>query len=286
MLYDREKIIELLTSDQKKDTHIHTCFSDGELTPEQVIDRWMNEGYRVISITDHDGIDGTLVGVDYAKDKDIEFIPGIEFDSEDPLSSEIHMLGYGFDHLQPDFKENIEAMLERRDERNKTMQEALNKRGYGITDEDVRSVNGGRYVGKPTFARIMVNKGIIGSVQEAFSGIFREPDMRAIKKETFPAGFVIWLIHEAGGVAVMAHPMEQRKSHEPWKEFEPRLYTILDKMVRFGVDGIECYHPSADEQQSELLVKYAKEHNLIITRGSDFHSDVQKRDFSRYHGMD
>jgi predicted metal-dependent phosphoesterase TrpH len=80
--------------------------------------------------------------------------------------------------------------------------------------------------------------------------------------------------------------MEQRKMNEPWKEFEPRLYTILDKMVRFGVDGIECYHPSADEQQSELLVQYAKEHDLIITRGSDFHSDVQKRDFSRYHGMD
>lgn len=286
-MYDRERIIELLTSDQKKDTHIHTCYSDGELTPQQVIDRWQAEGHKVMSITDHDGIDGTLIGVEYAKSKDIEFIPGIEFDSEDPpYSKEIHMLGYGFDHTQPDFNENITDMIGKRDARNEEMLEALNKRGYGITREEIKAINGGRYVGKPTFARILVNKGIIGSIQEAFNGIFREPDMLAIKKETFPTGFVIWLIHEAGGVAVMAHPMEQRRRGEPWAEFEPRLRVILDRMVRFGVDGIECYHPSADPQQSEYLIEYAESHGLIITRGSDFHSDHQKRDFARYHGME
>lgn len=285
-MYDRERLIELLTTSEKKDLHIHTCHSDGELTPEQVIDRWMDEGYKVISITDHDGIEGTLIGAEYAKTRDIEFIPGIEFDSEDPLSDEIHMLGYGFDHTQPDFNENITDMLGKRDERNRIMLEALNKRGYGITDEDVRSINGGRYVGKPTFAKILYNKGFISRMQDAFSGIFKEPDIRSIKKETFPAGFVIWLIHEAGGIAVMAHPMEQRHRGEPWSEFKPRLIEILDKMRRFGVDGIEVYHPSADEQQSEMLRQYAEEHGLIMTRGSDFHSDKHSRDFSQYHGME
>ena len=84
-------------------------------------------------------------------------------------------------------------------------------------------------------------------------------------------------------MAVLAHPMEQRHLEETFEEFKPRMYEILDLMVQYGIDGIECHHPSADPVQQEMLVAFANEHGLMITEGSDFHSDASRRDFSRYH---
>ena len=93
---------------------------------------------------------------------------------------------------------------------------------------------------------------------------------------------VIDVIHTANGLAVMAHPMEQRRLDESFEEFKPRMYAIMDRMIEYGIDGIECFHPSASPEQSELLVAYAKEHGLMITRGSDFHT-MDPREYDIYH---
>ena len=173
-------------------------------------------------------------------------------------------------------------MLEERRDRNERFRECLNKRGYGIKPEEVWAVNNGRYVGKPTFATVLMQKGIVKDVKEAFDTIFREPDLKAIKKVTLPTQKVVEVIHNAGGLAVMAHPMEQRRRSESFKEFKPRMYRIMDRMIEYGIDGIECFHPSASPEQSELLVAYAKEHGLMITRGSDFHSR-ENRNYDIFH---
>lgn len=98
-----------------------------------------------------------------------------------------------------------------------------------------------------------------------------------------PSKEAIETIHAGGGLAVMAHPMEQRKRGESFEEFKPRIYRLMDRMIEYGVDGIECHHPSASPEQQEMLVAYAKEHGMMITGGSDLHSPTQKRDYARYH---
>ena len=281
--WTNEELRELLQSDVKKDLHIHTCFSDGVLTPEAVIDRWASEGYRLIAITDHDGIDGSLVGMDYARDKDIILVPGIEFDSVDPLGRDLHILGYGFDPECPEMTDALDNILLERAARNDAMLAELNRMGYSMTLDDIMKVNDGRFIGKPTFATVMVKKGYLSSSQEAFNTVFREPSMRRIRKKTLSSEEVVDLIHKAGGLAVMAHPMEQRHLDETYNQFRERLVIILERMLEYGIDGIECYHPSADDVQAEALRKYAVKHGLMITRGSDFHSDYLNRDFSRYH---
>ena len=235
------------------------------------------------AVTDHDGIDGSLAALEYAADKDITVIPGIEFDSVDPLGRDLHILGYGFDPECPELIDALDNILLERAARNEAMLNELNKLGYSMTLDDIIKVNEGRFIGKPTFATVMVRKGYLSSNQEAFNTVFREPSMRRIRKKTLSSREVVELIHKSGGLAVLAHPMEQRHLDETYNQFRERLVIILERMREYGVDGIECYHPSADDVQAETLREYAVKHGLIVTRGSDFHSDYLNRDFSRYH---
>ena len=272
----------LIESGLKKDLHMHTRFSDGELTPQELIDMRAAEGYELLAITDHDGIGGSVAGAPYAESLGLQFIYGIEFDSEDVLGKDLHILGYGFDPHNEEFMDTLIYVTDERRNRNEKFRDCLNKRGYGITPEEIWNVNNGRYVGKPTFATVMVQKGIVKDVREAFDTVFKEADLKAIKKVTLSSREVIKVIQNAGGLAVMAHPMEQRSANESFEDFKPRMYEIMDRMREYGIDGIECFHPSASPEQSELLVAYAKEHELMITRGSDFHSK-ENRNYDIFH---
>ncbi len=280
--FNKSDMRALIESGLKKDLHMHTRFSDGELTPQELIDMRVAEGYELLAITDHDGIGGSVAGAPYAESLGLQFIYGIEFDSEDVLGKDLHILGYGFDPHNEEFMDTLIYVTDERRNRNEKFRDCLNKRGYGITPEEIWNVNNGRYVGKPTFATVMVQKGIVKDVREAFDTVFKEADLKAIKKVTLSSREVIKVIQNAGGLAVMAHPMEQRRANESFEDFKPRMYEIMDRMREYGIDGIECFHPSASPEQSELLVAYAKEHELMITRGSDFHSK-ENRNYDIFH---
>lgn len=277
----RSEIIAKINSEELKDLHIHTCFSDGNLSPEKIVDRWMREGYRTIAITDHDGIDGSQIAVRYAANLDICVIPGIEFDSEDALGRDLHILGYGVDYDSEEIKDKLKIVKKWRDERNSEIREHIRERGYDISDEELYLINQGRYIGKPTFAQVLANRGDFESVEAAFDALM--PRDMGIQKKALQSREVVEIIHRAGGIAVLAHPIEQKKHSETFEEYKPRLNIILDTFVEYEIDGIECYHPSASEVQSEYLRNYADKHGLLITRGSDFHGDLMNRDYSKYH---
>ena len=281
--FTKDDLRSLIESDLKKDLHMHTLYSDGALTPREVLKMRVDEGYQLLAITDHDGVEGSVYGEKYADEFGIEYISGIEFDSEDELGKDLHMLGYGFDPDHPVFNLAIGKILKQRNDRNNRFLEALNAMGYNITYDELKAVNGGRFMGKPTFATVLIKKGVVRSHTEAFNTIFQEPEIKCIKKKTLHTKDVVDIIHEAGGLAVLAHPMEQRHRDETFEQFKPRMYQILDRMVSYGIDGLECHHPSADYLQQQMLVAYANEHGLMITEGSDFHSHDSRRDFSRYH---
>ena len=281
--FTKDDLRSLIESGLKRDLHMHTLYSDGALTPREVLKMRVDEGYQLLAITDHDGVEGSVYGEKYADEFGIEYISGIEFDSEDELGKDLHMLGYGFDPDHPAFNLAIGKILKQRNDRNNRFLEALNAMGYHITYDELKAVNGGRFMGKPTFATVLIKKGVVRSHTEAFNTIFQEPEIKCIKKKTLHTKDVVDIIHEAGGLAVLAHPMEQRHRDETFEQFKPRMYQILDRMVSYGIDGLECHHPSADYLQQQMLVAYANEHGLMITEGSDCHSHDSRRDFSRYH---
>lgn len=262
------------------DLHIHSRFSDGELEPEEIIDRWASLGYRMIAITDHDGIGGSKKGLEYVRRSghSICFVTGIEFDSSDELSEEIHILGYNIDLENEALNRTLSKVIEWRNERNRKIFDTIRRLGYSITEEELRAVNGGRFTGKPTFARVLVNRGYFSSIAEVFEKLLEtSSEIRSIVKHTLSSEAVVRLIHEAGGAAVMAHPMEQMRRGEDKTAFMSRLKVLMDRLVGYGIDGIECYHPSADSEDASWLADYAEQKGLLVTRGSDFHSDRNKR---------
>lgn len=284
MRNSKKEVLELIGSEEQKDLHIHSYYSDGDMEPTKIVDKWMEEGNKIIAITDHDVVEGSIIACQYAKGLDINILPGIEFDSENELGSKLHILGYGIDLESRKLQETLDIIQSWRSARNDALHKEIVDRGYKISNEDIFDVNGGRFVGKPTFARALVNKGYFDTLDEAFANVIQKiDDDKVIKKRTLNPKEVIDTIHDAGGIAVLAHPVEQKKKDESWTDFKPRLVKILDTFLEYGIDGIECYHPSASDEQSDFLVSYAKEHNLVISKGSDFHSASSNRDYSRYH---
>lgn len=260
----------------EEDYHIHSTYSDGDLSPEQLVERYAAAGYRRIAITDHDEIEGARLAMRYAAGKAIDVIAGIELSTRDEEGNEIHVLGYGYDLDAPPLHEALSRVKRWRAERNLRLREALAEMGYAVTEEELHAVNEGHYIGKPTFARVLVAKGHAASVDDAFARIFRMPPACLPVKQCLSTAEAIRVLHAAGGVAVFAHPMELRKKGEG-DAFWIRFAEILDRMRGWGVDGLECEHPSAGPIEAERLRRMAEEQGMIVTRGSDFHSDRIRR---------
>lgn len=261
------------------DYHIHSVYSDGELAPEEIVDRYIDNQYKQIAITDHDGIEGSCVAISYSADKDITVFPGVELSSRDRSGNVIHVLGYCFDMEDARLREAMRKLKLWRAERNDLLLAALNGMGYEISIDELLDVNDGRFIGKPTFAKVLASKGYISDISEAFEQIYTRDEIRCIQKKTLSTERAIRLVHNAGGMAVLAHPMEIKKSDEEDKVFVKRLSRILKSMIDMGIDGIECYHPSATSGQATTLRDFAKKRGLIVTGGSDFHSDSARRDY-------
>lgn len=259
-----------------QDYHIHSYYSDGKLSPEAIVDRWEAEGYTEIAITDHDEYEGSKQAIQYAKGRSIRVIPGIECSTKHVTGDEIHILGYGFRFGEPAMDEALNRMHRLRAARNDRLQKALASMGYPVTTDELFAVNEGRYIGKPTFAEAIVRKGWAEDVNTVFRDIYAAPEIAAVQKEFLPTDEVVRFIHEAGGLVVMAHPMEIRRRGEG-EAFQERLKSLLGEMVGLGIDGIECEHPSAKEEEQEWLRHYARGAGLIVTQGSDFHSDRKER---------
>lgn len=263
--------------DRYYDFHIHSNFSDGVLSPKEIVDRYEKRGFEIISITDHDNIRGSLNAFNYARNKKIKVIPGIEFSTKSLEGYEVHILGYYIDYSNEALNLAIKIMDTYRNQRNLRLISELNKMGYDITLDEVNELNEGRYIGKPVIARLLVIKGYIDSVDDAFKTIFNKIKTGNVKKKVFDTVKAIEIIHNAGGIAVVAHPMELMKKDEDRSKFIERLKAFLDSVREMGIDGIECFHPSAKRTDEEMLKEYAKAHKLIITGGSDFHSDSDRR---------
>lgn len=263
----------------KVDYHIHTSFSDGALTPREVVDRYIENGYKQIAITDHDGVGGSIEAIEYAKYKPISIISGIEMSTKDEEENTIHILGYGIDLSAPSLNDALNRILAWRNERNEKLLKALNEFGYTMTGEELDEINKRTFIGKPNIAALMIHNGYASDIDDAFVKLLEVMRRGNINKKPFPTRSAIDLIHSVNGLAVFAHPMEVKKTGESPEAFSSRITAIFDRMRACGIDGIECYHPSASEEQAEAFRAYAERYKLVITTGSDYHSDDVRRDY-------
>lgn len=256
------------------DLHLHTYYSDGTMSPEELVALARKNKVETIAITDHDGMGGLAEGMEAGKRLGVHVIPGIELSTEDEEGVYMHILGYCFNWNNEALKNEVEGIRRKRAERNEKLLAALREIGCKLTKEDLQLREGQDYVGKPTFALALMRKGYVSTPKEAFKEgrYMRSEVVRSVHREKISAKKAIELIREAGGIPVLAHPM---KISHLTKGEEDDFFEMLDKQLcklkSWGLAGMECYYSSHLPQDRSRLVSMAQKHQMIITAGSDFH---------------
>jgi len=255
----------------KADLHTHTIASDGAFSAEELLEKAAKKKLKIISITDHDTIKGYLNGKEKAKELNIELIPGVEV-SAVWKEREIHVLIYCFDENDEGFRKMLFNQKKARISRMKRIVNLLQKQGLDITMDEVRAEAGPGNVGRPHAAAVLIHKGYVASVAEAFIRYLSTEKLGNVKTEYVTVKELVVIAKEAGGVLSLAHPGP--------------LYTKdeIDELTSLGLDGIECIHPSHNFNLQRTFSKIAARDNLLVTGGSDFHGKG-KKDYDPYFGI-
>ena len=245
------------------DLHIHTHFSDSTLSPQEVIEQAHRAELSCISITDHDTIDGVIPTQFSAQAVEIEVIAGIEL-SSGLDGKDIHVLGYLIDCQNEIFKVELEHIQNARIERMREMIQKLKTLGIdNISLEEVCGLTQSKSVGRPHLASVMHKKGWVSSFREAFDKYIGEGCPAYVEKYKMTPFQAIELIRQAGGVAVLAHPMVTNRDE------------LIPRLVEAGLQGIEVYYPNYSNNTINYYEGLARKYRLIMTGGSDAHGTVK-----------
>ncbi len=249
------------------DLHIHTTFSDGALSPTEVVAYASKVGLSAISITDHDTVDGMQEAVDAGKVYGVEVIPGIELSAQENAGSqEMHILGYYIDWKSQDFNAALDVLKNARKQRAKTIFQNLKKSGIELDGDGLVENTGGKNIGRLHFAKALVEKKYVGSISEAFQKFLGSGRSAYVPKYFMSPKNAIEIIKKAGGIPVLAHPYYGRYGKKD----------IFKELINCGLMGIEAWHKSHPPNIVKKFLNMAEELNLIVTGGSDCHGGYGK----------
>ena len=246
------------------DLHLHTQFSDGTFTPEELVLHAQKGGLSCIALTDHDTVEGCARTAAACAAVKMEFITGAELTAEHQ-DTEVHIIGYFLDTHNPALLARIATFQAVRQNRIHEMVAALNKMGVPLKVEAVFALANCRSPGRPHVARALVKEKLVGSLDEAFERFLKKNRPAWVPKTKMSALESVDLIHQAGGLAVMAHPGLNHNDD------------IIPDLVAVGLDGIECFHTKHSTSMSEHYLEIAEKHDLLVTGGSDCHGFSKNR---------
>jgi len=247
------------------DLHLHTTASDGALRPAELVRAAARIGIRVMAVTDHDSVDGIREAQDAASGLPIEVIPGIEV-SANLDGDEIHVLGYLIHADDRRLRESLCRLQEARVTQARAMVERLGELGCPLDWERVISIADSGSMGRPHIARALVERGYVGSVDEAFSRFLRRGGPGYVEGLKLLPQEAVSLIKEAHGVPSLAHPIIVGAN-----DYRLDLSRLLPIMVEAGLEGIEAYYKGYTPEITASLLAEAGRHRLVPTGGSDFH---------------
>lgn len=251
------------------DLHVHTTASDGTYSPEEVVKLAKEQGLRAIAITDHDTVKGlkeaTLAGIKY----EVEVIPGCELSVEYP-KGQMHIIGLWISKEPKYVAAELQFLRDKRHSRNKDIVGKLQGLGIDISYEDVLDiVEPGSTVGRPHIARVLVKKGVVKDVNEAFTKYIGPNGLAYVPKTKFTPEKAISTLKKEGGTVILAHPFSLNLTFE-------ELKAELIKFKGLGLDGMEVFYSEHTEEQTNLYLSLCKKLDLLVSGGSDFHGTVKK----------
>ncbi|MCL2639491.1 MAG: PHP domain-containing protein [Phycisphaerales bacterium] len=266
-----------MSTERFVDLHTHSTASDGTYSPTELVRAAKACELVAIALTDHDTGNGLKEAAAEAAKVGMRFVPGIEISAEFPLPGTLHILGYFIDPDSPSLHRMSEILLEARNDRNPRIIKRLNELGCKITMEQVRAVVAGGVVGRPHIAEALVRAGCVASIKQAFDVYLGTTGSAYFPKERLTPRQAIACIHDAGGLAVVAHPVHLRCQNAA------HLATAINHLTEAGIDGIEVWHSDHDARAVALMLELAKKYHLLPTGGSDYHGR-HKADVTLGHG--
>ena len=250
------------------DLHTHTLFSDGSLTPSELVEEATALGLTAVAVTDHDTVDGLPEALAAGERLGIRVVPGVEINLEHDRVT-MDMLGY---FLNGSPSEALKATLAElrlyRDERNARILERLTELGYPLDPDDLAAAAENGAVGRPHIGEALVRHGYAGSITEAFERFLRRGAPAWVDRRRLSLGAAMRLLRASGGLPVLAHPGIIRTD-------AAGLEHIVRDAARLGMAGLECYYPLHDEATVARCLGLAEKYALVPTGGSDFHGSVK-----------
>lgn len=263
-------------SDKIIDLHTHTNYSDGELSPDELVRLAINKNIGTLAITDHDTIEG-IKNIDrnnsWIVDSGIKIINGIELSAKVD-KGRMHILGYDFDINNSELNNKMKELKNNSINSVLSIIEQLKKDHniYFTYDELKELVNYNHNLGRPDIARLLIRKGFVKSVQEAFDKYLIDANNRiGNRKKGIYYHECIGLISKSGGMPVLAHPKSLELN-------DKELLYLLKDMINCGLIGIEVYHPTHSLEETNKYLKLANKLDLLISGGSDYHGINTKPD--------
>ena len=251
------------------DLHLHSVFSDGVLTPTELVAEAAAIGLRAIALADHDNVDGIPEALAAGQEHGVEVITSVELSVIWEDLSDIHLLGYAFDHEDAALQRALGEFRDFRAGRSERILSNINQRLVAegrkpLEFNDVRERAGGT-IGRPHIGQALLAAGYVSDMEGAFVRYLvpcNEP------KRFFPLKEAIDLIHKAGGCTVLAHPILINVS-------DARLAELLDDFIAAGLDGLEAHSSGAGNDGIDRYITLARRKNVIVTGGSDFHQPIK-----------
>lgn len=244
------------------DMHFHSTCSDGSETPESLVRLGRRRGACVLSLTDHDTTEGVPAFLAACRRQGIRAISGVEISAEYPGT--LHILGYNYDLTDERFQSALKIIRQHRDERNRAILEKLNGLGIPVTMDEVQREAGPGVIGRPHFALAMIRRGVVHDMASAFSEYLGRSGKAYVRKVSLSPEQTIQAIREAGGVAVLAHPVQTCADMN-------KLAEVVRRLKSYGLWGMECYSGHHNPGQVEAYKAMAAAFGLEVTAGSDYH---------------
>lgn len=245
------------------DLHLHSRISDGSDSPEKVVQLAKSAGCSHIALTDHDRLDGVELARAKAKELEIGFIPGVEISCIFP-SGTFHLLAYYLEPGEGQLQERLIDIQAARTKRNEEMATKLIEAKFPISWEELMEEAGGPNLGRPHFAAVMVRKGVVDSIQEAFDKYLAKGKQFYVPKVQLTPKEAIALTLASGALPVLAHPQTLSLSNA-------RLSIYISELADLGLVGMESYYSRYREEDRIALARLAEERSLVATGGSDYH---------------
>ncbi len=259
------------------DLHVHSTCSDGTLSPTELVAEAKALGLSAIALTDHDTVSGIPELLRAGEAYGVETIPGVEL-STDYENNEIHVVGLFIDSANEALCAELQTFRDMRDNRNLYMIEKLQQEGFSITAEEIYRLSPDSVVARPHIARYLVETGQVADRQTVFDEYIGNGCRCYVERYKITPMRAVELIHEAGGLAILAHPCMYKKLTDL------QMTAMVEKMVAVGLDAIEALYSRNQPGDEEKYRGFADKYRLLLSGGSDFHG-ANKPDIRLGSGM-